>query len=727
MAHEKSKSEDVMTTAAIRLSSLCVAAMLISSLAGAQSTNSAPSAVVPRLVNFSGKAIAGGKVITGAAGATFAIYSEQSEGAPLWIETQNIQADARGNFTVQLGATKTEGLPLDLFTSGDARWLGVTINGGEEQPRVLLVAVPYALKAADAETVGGLPPSAFVLAAPPISGATSSPAASTATASTGAVSTGAVSTGSANSVASPAATSDVTTSGGTINALPLFSTASNIQNSAVAQTGSGATANIGIRTTTPATALDVNGGTTVRGTLALAAAGTATAAKGFNSQPLDFTASVFNSTTETAVPQKFQWQAEPLNNNTATASGTINLLYATGTAALAETGLKISPKGILTFAAGQTFPIPSASVTNADLQHSSITLTAGTGLSGGGAIPLGGATTLSLNTGTIPVLTLNNSFTGNNVFNPSATDAIDAYTAGPGKTALVGIENATSGGSYGVWAETFDSTGAGVRGANRTAAGIGVFGQNESESATGSGLASTFGGGGVWGDGGTTKNNWGVIGTADDGHAGIFENNSPSGYPTVFIWSQYEALNGNTGPLIAGAPGGSCSIDVTGSLGCTGQKNAIVPIDGGKRMVAMSAMESPQNWFEDAGSAQLVNGAATIALDPDFIQTVNTEKEYMVFPVPNGDCKGLYVSNQTPTSFEVHELGGGSSNVHFYYRIMALRKNYENVRFADHTHEFEIRKMLQKQVEMKGAQQQPQSHTPQLHTPIEKTAAGLMK
>jgi hypothetical protein len=53
----------------------------------------------------------------------------------LWLETQNVQADAKGNYTVQLGATKPDGLPLDLFSSGEARWLGVTINGGTEQPR----------------------------------------------------------------------------------------------------------------------------------------------------------------------------------------------------------------------------------------------------------------------------------------------------------------------------------------------------------------------------------------------------------------------------------------------------------------------------------------------------------------------------------------------------------------------------------------------------------------
>jgi len=124
-------------------------------------------AKVPRRVNFSGKAVdAQGKTISGIAGVTFAIYGDQYEGAPLWLETQNVQADAKGNYTAQLGATRPDGLPLDLFSSGEARWLGVRINGGEEQPRVLLLSVPYALKAADAETIGGLPPSAFMLAAP---------------------------------------------------------------------------------------------------------------------------------------------------------------------------------------------------------------------------------------------------------------------------------------------------------------------------------------------------------------------------------------------------------------------------------------------------------------------------------------------------------------------------------------------------------------------------------
>src|SRR5579864_9559432 len=55
---------------------------------------------------------------------------------------------------------------MEFFSSNEARWVGVRLQGQNEQPRVLLVSAPYALKAADAETLGGKPLSAFQLAAP---------------------------------------------------------------------------------------------------------------------------------------------------------------------------------------------------------------------------------------------------------------------------------------------------------------------------------------------------------------------------------------------------------------------------------------------------------------------------------------------------------------------------------------------------------------------------------
>jgi hypothetical protein len=115
---------------------------------------------VPRLIKFTGavKDLTG-KVPTGVVALTFSLYELPEGGSPLWVETQSLTLDALGHYTALLGANSPEGLPLDLFTSSKALWLGVQpqLPGEAEQPRVLLVAVPYALKSSDADTLGGLP------------------------------------------------------------------------------------------------------------------------------------------------------------------------------------------------------------------------------------------------------------------------------------------------------------------------------------------------------------------------------------------------------------------------------------------------------------------------------------------------------------------------------------------------------------------------------------------
>ena len=353
----------------------------VSKLAG-QSTTTATNAVVPTLASFSGVLTdLDGKPLTGV---TFSLYKDADGGAPLWMEVQNVRPDRSGHYTVTLGATKNGGLPSDLFVSGEARWLGVQAEGQPEQPRVLLLSVPYAMKAADAETIGGLPPSAFMLAAPQ---AGSQPSGNlpgvTAITSAGA----------------PLASSPVTTTGGTVNAVPLFNTATNVQNSILTQTG--------------VTAISVGG------KLNLPAQGVATATAGKFSRPESFVASAFNSTSSVAVPQTFQLQAEPAGNNSAAPYGTLNLLYGSGTAALSETGLKINNKGLIAFATGQTFPgTGKGTITS---------VIAGTGLTGGGTT---GAVTLNLNTANIPLLGASNDFTAPQEFKSSAGVGVPASTNG---------------------------------------------------------------------------------------------------------------------------------------------------------------------------------------------------------------------------------------------------------------------------------------------------------
>ena len=185
---------------------------------------------VPHLMKFNGSMTdAQGLPVTGAVGVVFSIYRDSSGGSPLWQETQNVSADQAGHYEAVLGVTKSDGVPVDIFSGGDSRWLGVQaiLPGETEQPRVLLVSVPYAMRAADAETLGGLPASAF-LKAP--------------------VSTTVLMNSSNNSSLLPstsgttgrplAAPPDqaVTTPGGTVNAVARFSTATSVVNSQISDT-----------------------------------------------------------------------------------------------------------------------------------------------------------------------------------------------------------------------------------------------------------------------------------------------------------------------------------------------------------------------------------------------------------------------------------------------------------------------------------------------------------
>ncbi len=122
------------------------------------------NAAVPRLIKFSGtlRNLAG-KAIAGPVDVTFSLYTDEAGGAPLWFEAQTVQADSLGRYTILLGAMTPQGIPIELFTAGAAHWLGVMVQGLPEQPRVLLVSVPYALKAGDSETLGGKPASAYLL------------------------------------------------------------------------------------------------------------------------------------------------------------------------------------------------------------------------------------------------------------------------------------------------------------------------------------------------------------------------------------------------------------------------------------------------------------------------------------------------------------------------------------------------------------------------------------
>jgi hypothetical protein len=92
-----------------------------------------------------------------------------------------------------------------------------------------------------------------------------------------------------------------------------------------------------------------------------------------------------------------------------------------------------------------------------------------------------------------------------------------------------------------------------------------------------------------------------MLATADDTVANLGQNNS-SGFPVAWF------LNTTNNPLaqvFLAEGSGSCEILVNGDLSCTGTKSAVVPVEDGQKMVALYAVEAPENWFEVSALASL--------------------------------------------------------------------------------------------------------------------------
>lgn len=114
-----------------------------------------------------------------------------------------------------------------------------------------------------------------------------------------------------------------------------------------------------------------------------------------------------------------------------------------------------------------------------------------------------------------------------------------------------------------------------------------------------------------------------------------------------------------------------------------GTKSASVGTSKGNQLLYVT--EAPEVWFEDLGGATLVNGEASIKLDPLFLETVfvDTKHPMRIFLQEEGESEGLIVIKDNDNKgFRVKEKNGGQSNISFSYRIMAKRLHFQDHRFG---------------------------------------------
>lgn len=225
--------------------------------------------------------------------------------------------------------------------------------------------------------------------------------------------------------------------------------------------------------------------------------------------------------------------------------------------------------------------------------------------------------------------------------------------ASAGNTAS-GIGGNFSGNNVGVYTS---ANGAGVIGAG-TRIGVNGIGSN-----VGNGIGAVF-----------TGNN--LVGALPANGAGV----STTG-DVIGIFAE---TSGNTNGDAAGIfqrNGGTFIVRVCENNGGTDQKirgtgavsTVVKDTDGNE--VTMFATEAPEVLFQDYGQGQLINGIATIAIDPTFASNVTIDENHplRVFVQLEGDCKGVFITNKSASGFTVKELDGGTSNVSFTYTIVANR------------------------------------------------------
>jgi hypothetical protein len=111
-------------------------------------------AAIPHRINYQGRLTDSGTGLPmpGLYPAVFKIYDDLTVGSLLWSETTSVSVDSNGVFAVLLGSVT----PIDIDFDGPA-FLAVEIDGETLSPRRELASSPYAFRAMNADSLGGLP------------------------------------------------------------------------------------------------------------------------------------------------------------------------------------------------------------------------------------------------------------------------------------------------------------------------------------------------------------------------------------------------------------------------------------------------------------------------------------------------------------------------------------------------------------------------------------------
>ena len=101
--------------------------------------------------------------------------------------------------------------------------------------------------------------------------------------------------------------------------------------------------------------------------------------------------------------------------------------------------------------------------------------------------------------------------------------------------------------------------------------------------------------------------------------------------------------------------------------------------------IMLTTPESPEYWYIDYGTVQLVNGKAHVTIDPILTDIIMVDQQHpiRVFPQANiPGCNGLAVLNKSATGFDLVEVNNGNSSGEVDYQLVVKPKtNFGEGRF----------------------------------------------
>ena len=292
--------------------------------------------------------------------------------------------------------------------------------------------------------------------------------------------------------------------------------------------------------------------------------------------------------------------------------------------------------------------------------------------------------------------------------NSSTGPGLEGDNTNQGSSATEGLLGTGSGYAFGV---------KGVSTSLNTTAGVLGVGNTNSDGVIGN---STGSGAGVSGN--STGNGDGVDGSAQTGYgiAGIsqsyiggFAETASTSWPAFYAFGGSMTIDATGGAVVISATTGSASgfglLSTTASSGNayplvardTGNNNLFyvdglgdVYYHGSLNHFSASSTGNVSQSFtattasptiEDNGTAHLINGVATVVLDPAFAHSIDLRRAYQVMLTPDGDTRGLYTAIKTPTSFTVREVQGAHGTLDFDYHIYAPALGQAGVRMREVT------------------------------------------